>query len=162
VPITLETASPTFGVAIPSLSRWNLSVYRPVIHKAVKNARASSAIFKKSKALEAREESDDDMGFGLFDDGPAVVTSKGNITATFTIPGLMSIPSDGVAHNVTIANLSLDAEMEWVSVPKREAKVHLKACLLIDLVSLFDLFIVRLSSRTCLNTPSLLDLLVST
>ncbi|KAH6907607.1 hypothetical protein BKA70DRAFT_1189593 [Coprinopsis sp. MPI-PUGE-AT-0042] len=127
-PITLETASPTFGVEIPSLSRWTLNVYRPVVHKAMKKSRSmvptmSSVRYRK----EAVEESDDDMGFGLFDDAPAVVTSKGNITATFTVPGLMSIPSDGVAHNVTIANLSLDAEMEWVSIPKREAKVHLKA-----------------------------------
>ncbi|KAH6911805.1 hypothetical protein BKA70DRAFT_862855 [Coprinopsis sp. MPI-PUGE-AT-0042] len=128
-PITLETASPTFGVEIPSLSRWTLNVYRPVVHKAMKKSRSmvptmSSVRYRK----EAVEESDDDMGgFGFFDDAPAVVTSKGNITATFAVPGLMSIPSDGVAHNVTIANLSLDAAMEWVSIPKREAKVHLKA-----------------------------------
>jgi hypothetical protein len=56
------------------------------------------------------------------------VSSKGNITATFSVPGLMTIPSDNVAHKVTIAKLSLDATMEWVSVPKSEAKVHLKVC----------------------------------
>ncbi|RXW13249.1 hypothetical protein EST38_g12604 [Candolleomyces aberdarensis] len=55
------------------------------------------------------------------------VSSKGNITATFSVPGLMTIPSDNVAHKVTIVKLSLDATMEWVSVPKRDAKVHLKA-----------------------------------
>jgi hypothetical protein len=54
------------------------------------------------------------------------VSSKGNITATFSVPGLMTIPSDNVAHKVTIVKLSLDATMEWVSVPKSEAKVHLK------------------------------------
>ena len=56
------------------------------------------------------------------------VSSKGNITATFSVPGLMSIPSDNVAHKVTIAKLSLDATMQWVSVPKRDTKVHLKVC----------------------------------
>ncbi|KAJ2927871.1 hypothetical protein H1R20_g9233, partial [Candolleomyces eurysporus] len=55
------------------------------------------------------------------------VSSKGNITATFSVPGLMTIPSDNVAHKVTIVKLSLDATMEWVSVPKSDAKVHLKA-----------------------------------
>ncbi|KAF8877368.1 hypothetical protein BD779DRAFT_1789595 [Infundibulicybe gibba] len=29
IPLTLETATPTFGVEIPSLSNWNISVYRP-------------------------------------------------------------------------------------------------------------------------------------
>lgn len=56
------------------------------------------------------------------------VSSRGNVTATFSVPGLMSIPSDNVAHNVTIVKLSLDATMEWVTVPKREVKVHLKVC----------------------------------
>ena len=54
------------------------------------------------------------------------VSSKGNVTATFSVPGLMTIPSDGVAHNVTIVKLSLDAGMEWVTVPKQQSKVHLK------------------------------------
>lgn len=56
------------------------------------------------------------------------VSSKGNVTATFSVPGLMTIPSDNVAHKVTIVKLSLDAKMEWVAVPKRDAKVHLKVC----------------------------------
>lgn len=56
------------------------------------------------------------------------VSSRGNVTATFSVPGMMSIPSDNVAHNVTIVKLSLDATMEWVTVPKREPKVHLKVC----------------------------------
>jgi len=54
-----------------------------------------------------------------------VVSSKGDITATFTIPGLITIPSDGASHNVTITELELDAEMSWISVPKKSAKAHL-------------------------------------
>ncbi|KAH6907626.1 hypothetical protein BKA70DRAFT_1189603 [Coprinopsis sp. MPI-PUGE-AT-0042] len=130
VPITLETASPTFGVEIPYLDRWTLNIYRSVMHDTIKSARKSarSGRFGRShKGGEASVAYDYDMRPALFDDATAAVTSKGNITATFSIPGLMTIPSDGVAHNVTIANLTLDAEMEWVSIPKREAKVHLKA-----------------------------------
>ncbi|EFI27220.1 hypothetical protein CC1G_15048 [Coprinopsis cinerea okayama7 len=52
---------------------------------------------------------------------------KGDISATFVVPGLMTVPSDNVAHIVTIAELGLDAEMEWVSVPKRDIRVYLKA-----------------------------------
>ncbi|KAJ2931860.1 hypothetical protein H1R20_g5241, partial [Candolleomyces eurysporus] len=39
----------------------------------------------------------------------------------------MTISSDNVAHRVTTVKLPLDATMECVSVPKRDAKVHLKA-----------------------------------
>jgi hypothetical protein len=55
-----------------------------------------------------------------------VVSSKGNINATFRVPGLISIPSDGQSHNVTIVQLRLDASMTWVSVPKEDTKTHLK------------------------------------
>ena len=57
-----------------------------------------------------------------------VVSSKGNISATFRVPGLISIPSNGQAHNVTIVQLKLDASMTWVSVPKEDSKTHLKVC----------------------------------
>lgn len=54
-----------------------------------------------------------------------VVSSKGDITATFSIPGLITIPSDGASHNVTITELELDADMSWISVPKKSPKAHL-------------------------------------
>jgi hypothetical protein len=54
------------------------------------------------------------------------VSSKGNISATFQVPGLIRIPSDGIVHNVTIAELNLDAKMSWVCVPKKDIKTHLK------------------------------------
>lgn len=53
------------------------------------------------------------------------VASKGNISATFEVPGVLSIPSDGVAHNVTIVQLDLEATMSWVCVPKKDARIHL-------------------------------------
>lgn len=53
------------------------------------------------------------------------VSSKGNISATFQVPGLISIPSDGIIHNVTIAILNLNATMSWVCVPKKDTKTHL-------------------------------------
>ncbi|KAG6848056.1 hypothetical protein H0H93_003797, partial [Arthromyces matolae] len=56
------------------------------------------------------------------------VTSKGGVTATFQVPGDITIPSDGNPHKVTVTQLQLEAEMSWVAVPKVDAgKVHLKA-----------------------------------
>lgn len=56
----------------------------------------------------------------------SITSSKGDISATFQVPGLITIPSDGTAHNVTIAELSLDAVMSWIAVPKKDTRVHLK------------------------------------
>lgn len=63
------------------------------------------------------------------------VSSAGNITATFRVPGTITVPSDGASHNVTVARLELDATMSWVSVPKQDAKTHLKVCSSNSLVS---------------------------
>ncbi|KAJ6498209.1 hypothetical protein DFH09DRAFT_1446849 [Mycena vulgaris] len=47
------------------------------------------------------------------------------VSATFRVPGLVNIPSDGETHNFTIVELELKAAMSWVSVPKIDAKTHL-------------------------------------
>ncbi|KAJ2933419.1 hypothetical protein H1R20_g3673, partial [Candolleomyces eurysporus] len=57
----------------------------------------------------------------------AMVSSLGDVSATFGVPGLTTIPSDGARHTVTIASLELDAKLCWVSVPKKDAKTYLSA-----------------------------------
>jgi hypothetical protein len=59
------------------------------------------------------------------------VSSTGNVNATFQVPGLISIPCDGIIHNATIAKLDLDAKMSWVCVPKKGAKTYLNVSLFI-------------------------------
>jgi len=54
-----------------------------------------------------------------------LVSSKGDINASFSVPGLISIPSDDDSHNVTIVELLLDASMSWISIPKKDTKAHL-------------------------------------
>ena len=62
------------------------------------------------------------------------VTSKGNVNATFQVPGKITIPSDEERHNVTIAELDLEATMSWVCIPKGDTRVHLKVnCSLNDM-----------------------------
>ncbi|KAF5315031.1 hypothetical protein D9619_007471 [Psilocybe cf. subviscida] len=146
VSLTLETATPTFGVSIPTLQPQRLSIWQPPVRmaKAMKKSLGFSGragrggggprMHAMLDTAEEKEESDDDMGFGLFDDdGPVMaarhvqVSSKGNINATFSIPGLISVPSDGETHNVSITKLNLDASMSWIVVPKKSTKAHLTA-----------------------------------
>ena len=136
----METATPTFGLGIPTLSPWTLSqqrYYTPTMSR--------SADLKKRKEYsfgmpELDESESDDRAFFTIEAAPGgvtppqmakrelVVSSKGNVTATFQVPGLISVPTDNESHNVTITELKLDATMSWVAVPKKEAKVHLTVC----------------------------------
>lgn len=132
VDLTLETAEPTFGVDIPHLSPWTISVHRPVMFpKSMAKRRsflpqmsAPSAAFLSANmgGEEYGPVAHEAEAMRLHE---AYVNSKGNITATFGVPGKITIPSDGATHNVTIVKLNLDATMRWVTVPKQEAKTHL-------------------------------------
>jgi len=135
VPIILETATPTDNVTVPKLDPWRVSVYAPPPPLP-----ALARFSRTDRVAKEQEESDDDMGFGLYDDEipsqpapapnmavtSALVVSQGNITATFRVPGRTTVPSDGAVHSVTIAKLDLDAAMEWVAVPKKDPRTHLK------------------------------------
>lgn len=136
--MTLETASPTFGLGVPTLDTWTLSVHQvPTIIKesdtsgfqddaepeAGRGVLLSSP--KRRKPMVA-ESSDQPKLFHL----ALPVTSAGNISATFSVPGVITIPSDAAHHNVTIVRLKLDATMSWLSVPKKDAKTHLTVSIL--------------------------------
>ncbi|KAM6493926.1 protein of unknown function (DUF4139) domain containing protein [Amanita muscaria] len=130
VPLTLETATPTFQVGIPKLCPWTLSVQRPIavqhsIFAAAPSAPAVGALFGTSLSgpMPSNPISQtDSLRFRRAD-----VSSKGNVSATFTVPGIITIPSDGTAHNVTVAELKLGATMSWVVVPKIDARARLSA-----------------------------------
>ncbi|KAF8875319.1 hypothetical protein BD779DRAFT_1563878 [Infundibulicybe gibba] len=142
VPLTLETAAPTFGAGIPTLTDWTISTYRPPMPmmKTTKKTRGISPMSIPMPSLRRRtlvdmveeQDEDEDMAFELYGGESMqhrglVVSSKGNISATFRIPGLISVPTDGGSHNVTIVELKLDATMSWVTVPSQDPKTHLKA-----------------------------------
>ncbi|KAJ7868812.1 hypothetical protein B0H14DRAFT_3441123 [Mycena olivaceomarginata] len=137
VSLTLETSTPTFGLGVPQLPAWNLDVERYFGGKKSKSAfgGGGSEMSRSRKIDRDMYSADlDEMPGGNYraEDQPmefrgASVTSKGNFSATFRVPGLVSIPSDGEAHNFTIVQLTLKAEMSWVSVPKVDTKAHINA-----------------------------------
>jgi len=98
-----------------------------------------TSVMEKAKLAEENE--DEEIGFVLFDGEPAqaapmkkremCITSKGDINATFIVPGLISVPSDGETHNVTVCELALNAVMSWISVPKSNLRAHLTVCILV-------------------------------
>jgi hypothetical protein len=135
IPLTLETVTPSFGVGIPKLHSWTLSVYRPEVFRVgfewslggggIESKKLARQMLNTYEPPFGEEELMGHTATPIHNRG-LVVSSKGDITATFSIPGLITIPSDGASwHNVTITVLELDAEMSWISVPKKSPKAHL-------------------------------------
>ncbi|KAF4579590.1 hypothetical protein EYR40_000229 [Pleurotus pulmonarius] len=118
VPLTLETVAPTYGAHIPTLTSWRLSVYAPAPTSPITLASYSAAPVVGFRQTARRTTG------GAFQ---ADIVSQGSLSATYQVPGLITIPTDGQNHNVTIVELELGAEMSWVVVPKLDKRVHLKA-----------------------------------
>jgi hypothetical protein len=117
---------------------------------------------------EEREESDDDMGFGLFDDSPvdtspvamavrqAQPTNQNILSAAFGIPGRSNIPSDQGAHKVVITVLDLLAELEWVCVPRVKESVFLRVSSnTFALVGVLLIYLLPNSARSLILASSL-------
>ncbi|KAF8340034.1 hypothetical protein F5887DRAFT_979609 [Amanita rubescens] len=135
VPLRLETATPTYQVGLPSLFPWTLSIYHPIPMPPQGAVRART--YRSQRRMERRSSAStiESVGHACYGANPlldmlpsgATVTSKGNVSATFDVPGIITIPSDGAAHNVNIVKLNLEAIMSWVAVPKYDARTRLNA-----------------------------------
>ncbi|CAE6427315.1 unnamed protein product [Rhizoctonia solani] len=129
VALTLSTASPQLGSKVPTLSPWKIGFPAPLASPPPSRGIA----YKEAATTFADEESDDDMGFALFDDGPAPhmvirqahVATAGVLSATFAIPGRSDIPSDESSHKVMVAVLDLGADLEWICIPREKESVFL-------------------------------------
>ena len=131
-------------MGIPDLTPWTLSIFQPQLPNPSRYKASVSPSTRRNGAVPAltggRSELYEEFGEREYAELSFLVeevrapikhrvlevSNKGNVSATFSVPGLMSVPSDGVGHMVTIVKLELDATMEWVTVPKVQAKVHLK------------------------------------
>lgn len=147
VALTLSTASPQQGSKVPTLRPWRVGFPAPRPQPARKCRRLSSgeaAFLDLEAELNDDDEEDDDEaddddgadgeGSGLrrkrkaaprMEVRQAQVTSAGALNTIFGIPGRSDIPSDGGSHKVVIAVLDLNAELEWVCVPREKESVFL-------------------------------------
>ncbi|KAF7303988.1 hypothetical protein MIND_00629800 [Mycena indigotica] len=152
--LTLETTTPTFGVNIPELGPWHLQVHHPrppyqptpivpasyagipvmfqrapapVIIQADRSREYSRSRSRSSSPLSRRRRRSRSRSPQAIRFPTAQVTSKGNVSATFRVPGTVTIPSDGELHSFTIVKLALEAELEWVCVPKVDTRAHITA-----------------------------------
>ncbi|KAF8148202.1 hypothetical protein B0H34DRAFT_833314 [Crassisporium funariophilum] len=150
VPLTLETATPTFGISAPTLAPWNLHVYveRPAAgpsRERERHGRRRSYAPGSPRYDRRHSSSADDLSPTSPRYSPpsptfspqrpklpmiqtsAEVSSKGNVAATFRVPGLITVPSDSQKHNVSITQLEFNARLIWYAIPKLDTRTHLKA-----------------------------------
>ncbi|CAE6410188.1 unnamed protein product [Rhizoctonia solani] len=128
VALTLSTASPQLGSSVPKLSPWRIGFPSPIITPAIMQRPISRGI--GATARSATVDPDILFGGGAFS-APrmtarrAYVESTGVLNTTFGISGRSDIPSDDGSHKVVIAVLELQADLEWICVPREKESVFL-------------------------------------
>ncbi|KAB5590195.1 Protein F37C4,5 [Ceratobasidium theobromae] len=135
VGLTLSTASPQLGSAVPTLTPWRIGVPVPIHARSPStSARTQGPVVPTWKSLRepssAIWESVVDCGRGELHARQmqvrrAEVAHTGVLSATFGIPGRSDIPSDQGDHKVVITTLDLQADLEWVCVPREKESVFL-------------------------------------
>ncbi len=122
VALTLSTARPSLGATVPELYPWRVEVQEPVLYqtKAVRSVAAPAAM-----AMEA-------YAAGVMDNelrsevATATVESEAT-SASFVVPGKITVASDNEPRKVAITTTSLPAVLNYQSVPKHNAVAFLSA-----------------------------------
>lgn len=144
--LTLDTVSPTFGLAVPSLGPYRLTEKsnEPIMPPAMKTmpgmsmgptviacpasrsgSRSSSSRRSRSPAYRYPRHIVSDRPTPM-QHATIPTPNFGGLSTTYDVPGLISVPNIAHAHTVTIAELALDAEFSWLVVPKVDLRAHLK------------------------------------
>jgi len=156
VALTLSTASPQLGSDIPTLNQQTIGELAPLVAQTFM-ARGGGPFMKARQSRVATEYAYDAVasyappsGASLF--GPvatampaaappppviriqAAAVTEAAVSATFSIEGQSSIPSDSddssQTHKVSIVELTLSkVELEWIAVPKERESVFLQVSL---------------------------------
>ncbi|KAH8923654.1 hypothetical protein BT69DRAFT_1319412 [Atractiella rhizophila] len=127
VSLTLSTSQPSVSNIPPTLDPWPISF--------------SPLKFQKEVDDSIDEECDDDMdidadGLSTHQARMAIasVRQQSHLSATFEVPGTTTVLSGGSSFSqrkektktVTIAELGLDASLEWIAVPRKVQKSKVK------------------------------------
>ncbi|RPD54836.1 hypothetical protein L226DRAFT_493613 [Lentinus tigrinus ALCF2SS1-7] len=81
--------------------------------------------------VEASSSDDDDMELLVDDDeyaisGPPTTVDRSPLSLSYHVDGLVTLPSDGVAHKVLIAMLDFTAELKYVCVPCKNTSAFIE------------------------------------
>ncbi|KAF8958010.1 hypothetical protein BDZ97DRAFT_1924037 [Flammula alnicola] len=101
VPLTLETATPTFGVSAPKLWPWNLTISTPMPTVAISHPSAQQPVIIMQPRERSRSRSSRAMQHQM---SPYRIKAASRLRSASRY---INVPSDARKHNVAIAKLEL-------------------------------------------------------
>ncbi|TFL07849.1 hypothetical protein BDV98DRAFT_521053 [Pterulicium gracile] len=120
VPMTRSAPPPPPARAMPMMA---MSFGGPQSH-------SRHVVTNADEAPIESDEEDEDMGFCFMDDEvPAptkTVVKDSALSVSYSVQGRATIPSDGIAHMVSLAELEFESNVKHIAVPRVESIVYLQ------------------------------------
>jgi len=121
IALTLSTARPSVGVALPELAPWFLPGYDMVHAEDLAKIAGQRAETGQTGAAPGPDD-------GMQPAGPQTAQLLATeFTAAYRVPGVISVPSDLTPHRVVIAEHDLAGKLAARTVPKLAPVAHLYA-----------------------------------
>ena len=134
VDLTLSTARPAVGSALPELFPWRIALYRPqplmVRGGAMMMAAPApeSAMVRQADRMPMENAKAEDE---LVEETPAAyesaLLSEEQTSVAFHLPTPLDIPADGAQHGSVVSIEALPVSLEFVAIPKSSPYVFLKS-----------------------------------
>jgi uncharacterized protein (TIGR02231 family) len=122
VQLTLATARPSLSRSLPELQPWYVRPPSPPVpmpRAVVQSAPATAPMAARAKAAPQVETFGAAPAPAEMEAEVVVAEEEASGTAvTYAIPGVVSVPPDGAAHNVTMAQFRLIPQLDYVSAPR--------------------------------------------
>jgi uncharacterized protein (TIGR02231 family) len=128
VALTLSTAQPSAGAALPELESWFVQVAQPELNGELRRdlgAAGAPAVNEPQNMA-----SMDDLKKDEEKDKVALMNARlvaSEFSAEYRIPGTANVPSDAAPHKFAIATHEMTAKLAVRAVPKQGAFAHLYA-----------------------------------
>ncbi len=130
VALTLSTARPGLGGAAPQISPWNLDVFEPRLYAGeIRQQKAMRAEAAAPSAINMQTLTSNIATGGRADAYDAELATAtieaGATSASFKIATTASVPSDNSPQKVPITSAKLNAQPEYLTVPKLQTTAFL-------------------------------------
>lgn len=119
--LSLSTARPQAGGALPDLPPWYLDIYSPPSLRRDEAAKSQAPAAPSAAGVRGAAESSSDLAWSEPAPEMRIDTaqaSTGATAVTFAIPGATTVASDNKDRTVTIAVLDLPVSFSYAAIPK--------------------------------------------
>ncbi|QRY82425.1 mucoidy inhibitor MuiA family protein [Pseudomonas sp. PDNC002] len=131
VDLTLSTARPNLGSAVPALSPWIVDTAmdrRKMLDSSAMPAPAAPMMAMEAKKVQNFEMKDEALVDAMTEMPVAVADVSGAMTsASFHIPARATLNSDGSSQKVSIAQFKLPATFRYLATPSLREAAYLQA-----------------------------------